>query len=245
VSDTGYINKLLALYFFGPEFNVSVANEVLVGSPNGREMYKKLLASTLKGEPHEGLQLICYKDLDTGMFVSVATLNESSPSMISFYLSSNHRYFGGQTLMCVPLQFCTNFTTIEGEYLVYRHTFKTPIMSENDIIQINETGTSEEQFEAHLANRSRAGYETIQGMSYVGMTKRSWSKRYRQHIESALENSSSTLFHKAIRDMQGEKVICVHDVSGFGLSKEDARQYEKKLIRASSLTPLGLNMKVG
>jgi hypothetical protein len=245
VSNTGYINKLLALYFFGPEFNVSVVNEALAGSPNGREMHKELLARTLKGEPHEGLQLVCYKDLDTGMFVSVATLNESSPSMISFYISSNHRHFGGQTLMCVPLQFCTNFTTIEGEYLVYRHTFKTPIMSENDINQINKTGTPEEQFQAYLASRSRAGYETIPGMSYVGMTKRSWSKRYKQHIESALENSSSTLFHKAIRSMQGENVICVHDVSAFGLGKYDAKQYEKKLIRTSILAPLGLNMKVG
>lgn len=245
MSKNGYIDENLVLYFFGPEFNASVANKVLLGSAIGKKMFDDLRTASLKNAPHEGLQLVCHKDLDTGMFVAVATHKESSPSMISFYVSSHHRYFGGQTLMCVPLQFCTNFTTVEGEYLVYRHTFKKPIYSENEFKEIMENGTPEDQFQAHLKSRSRDGFVTIPGMSYVGMTKRSWSKRYKQHIESALENSSSTLFHKAIRKMQGEKVVCVHDVSAFGINKEDAKRYEKELIRTSSLMPLALNMKIG
>ena len=53
------------------------------------------------------------------------------------------------------------------------------------------------------------------------------------------------MFHQALREMEGEKVICVHDVSLFGASKEVAIEYEKELIKKSTLHPLGLNMKVG
>ena len=66
---------------------------------------------------------------------------------------------------------------------------------------------------------------------------------YLEHTERALEASSSTHFHEAIRAMQGQKVVCVHDVLAYGVTKVEAKAYESKLISESSLWPLGLNMK--
>ena len=242
---TEFLNPDLIRYFFGEQFNIEVAETALQGTPQGRDLVEDLLRASIESRPHTGIQLVCWLDLDTGLFVATLMAPQGSPSMISFFISSNHRFFGGQTLMCVPFQYCTNLVPIEGKYLVYRHTFKEPIMSDKEFQKIRNTGTDEEKLRAYTFCRSRDGYRTIPGMSYVGMTQRSMSKRYQEHIDSALENTSSTLFHQAIRDMQGKPVICVHDVSGFGMSKDDAKEYEKHLIRTSTLKPMGLNMKVG
>ncbi len=104
-------------------------------------------------------------------------------------------------------------------------------------------GTPEQRLKAFVFTKCREGYETIPAMSYVGITSRSWQERYLEHAEQALEASSSTHFHEAIRAMQGQKVVCVHDVSAYGLTKVEARAYESKLISKSTLWPLGLNMK--
>jgi len=165
--------------------------------------------------------------------------------MITFFARSTHRFFGGTTLVCVPFQFCTTKYKPAGEYLVYRHTFKEPNFTKTELQEIKEKGTNEQYTNALVSTMSREGYKTIPGMSYVGMTKRSWQERYAEHVEKALEESGSTLFHLAIRNMQGKRVIHVHDVSAFGLSKTEAKECEKALISKSSLYPNGLNMKVG
>ena len=106
-----------------------------------------------------------------------------------------------------------------------------------------ESGTDEEKMRLFLFTRSRDGFETISGLSYVGISRRPWQERLAEHIESAIKKQSTTRFHEAIRQMQGQKVIHVHDVSAFGLTEAEAREYESKLIASSTLFPLGLNMK--
>lgn len=240
-----FIDPGLAAYFFGSEFKLDVVEKTLNRTAEGRALVKKLIETTKRDELHFGLQLVCYRDLDSGLFLSILQKSGNAPSMISFYISSNHPYFGGQTLLCVPFQFCTLVTSIEGEYLVYRHTFKEPVISAEEYKKIMASGSYQQKLNIFGLLRSRDGYRTIPGMSYVGMTKRNWQQRYIEHIESALSGSSSTLFHQAIREMEGKKIVCVHDVTAFGITEAAAKEYEKDLIRNSTLSPKGLNMKVG
>jgi hypothetical protein len=164
-------------------------------------------------------------------------------SGVSFFADSKHRLFGGSTLVCVPLAFCSSLYKATGDHTVYRHTYKKPRFTPDDVKRLTSSGTTEQNIKAFAYTKWREGYETIPGMSYVGITSRSWQERYSEHVERSLEASSSTHFHEAIKKMQGQKVICVHDISAYGLTKTEAKSYESELIAKSTLWPLGLNMK--
>lgn len=230
-------------YFFGSHFNVEVAMSSASNLPNRKRFELELRTAIEKGKPHVGLQFVGYEDIDTG-FSMVAVMQASGlMSGVSFFAESKHRVFGGQTLVCVPLSFCSPMFEPYGDHIVYRHTFKRPRFDTQEVKEIDRTGTTEQKFKSFIFTKSREGYETIPGMSYVGLTKRSWQKRYIEHVEQALNESSSRRFHEAVRTMQGKPVICVHDISGFGMSKEDAKAYESQLIDLSTRWPKGLNMK--
>ena len=237
------IDPSLLSYFFGPHFTLEVFMATLKGHPDADSLKRELADSLERGEPHLGLHFIGYRDIDTGTAVVVLMSVPGSPSQISFFADSKHRVFGGSSLVCVPLAFCSPLHKPEGDHIVYRHTYKTPKFHPKEISEIMKNGSASEQAKAFAYTKSRDGYETIPGMSYVGITQRSWQERYIEHTEKALEKTSSTRFHEAIRSMQGRPVICVHDISAFGLSKEAAKAYESELIKKSTLWPQGLNMK--
>lgn len=230
-------------YFFGPQFNVDVAMDVIANYKDVKSLERELLDSIGEGRPHTSIQLVGYQDLDTGFSTVAMMSHPGSMSGVSFFADSKHRLFGGSTLVCVPLAFCSSLYTPAGDYIVYRHTYKRPRFDSEEVRELLSSGTPDQRTKAFVFTKCREGYETIPGMTYVGITKRSWQERYIEHAEKAMESSSSTRFHEAIRAMQGKKIICVHDVSAYGLSKEDARAYESQLIKQSSLWPLGLNMK--
>ena len=230
-------------YFFGPQFNVDVAMDVMANYEDVATLAHELLQSLEEGRPHLGIQLVGYQDIDTGFSTVVMMRHPGSMSGVSFYADSEHRLFGGNTLVCIPLIFCTSLYRPAGDHIVYRHTYKTPRFDSDEIQNLMSTGEPEQKLKAFVFTKCREGYETMPGMSYVGITRRSWQKRYLEHAEKALESSSSTRFHEAIRTMQGKKVVCVHDVSAYGLTKADARAYESKLIKESTLWPRGLNMR--
>ncbi len=232
-------------YLFGDQFNVSVAESALAGLERLPEIRQQLIEDTANGKIHTGIRLVSYLDVDTGLFMSVLQTFPGRPSIISFYADSKHRFFGGQTLVCVPFQFCLEEYKPEGDHIVYRHTFKAPSF-EPDFLKKERARLSDAEFlKAVVFVKSRDAYVTVPGMSYVGLTQRSWQERYVEHTEKALEKDGSSLFHQAIRDMQGQPVIHVHDVSLFGATREQAKEYERTLIRESTLAPKGLNMKVG
>lgn len=230
-------------FFFGPQFNIPVAMETMSHYENASSLRRELQDSIQSGQPHLGLQLVGYQDIDTGFSTVAMMRNPNGMSGISFFADSRHRLFGGHTLVCVPLAFCTTAYQPTGSYLVYRHTYKRPRYTATEIQEIMATGSPEQKLKAFLFTKSRDGYESIPGMSYVGITKRSWQERYIEHTEKAMEASSSTRFHEAIRAMQGKPVIHVHDVSAFGVTEAEAKAYESELISKSTLWPLGLNMK--
>jgi hypothetical protein len=146
-------------------------------------------------------------------------------------------------LVCVPLVFCIDAYQPSGNYVVYRHTYKEPNFTGDEIAKIMKDGTETEKIKAFALTKSRDGYKTIHGMSYVWITKNRWQERYKQHVEDAIEKISERKFHEAIRDMQGKNVIHVHDVVACGIPHDDARRIEKKLITESTLWPKGLNMR--
>lgn len=210
-------------FFFGPLFNTDVAMSALSGHPDPVSLEEELIASIERSEVHTGIQLIGYENVDTGLSAAILMRNPHSPSMVSFFTESHHRLFGGTTLACVPFAFCSAFYKPEGDHLVYRHTFKEPNFKPHELEDIKKKGTPEQQVRAFAYTKSRDGYSTVPGMSYVGITKRTWQKRYFEHVEGAMQKASSTRFHEAIRRMQGWNVIHVHDVSAFGVSKQDAK----------------------
>lgn len=230
-------------FFFGSHFDVDVALATVNNLPNLESVCESVERSIDDGVAHTGLHLIGYEDIDTGLSVLAAVSRPYAPSMVSFYAQSSHRVFGGATLVCVPLAFCSPYFVPHGEHVVYRHTYKRPIVSAEEYMKTMQFGSNEEKMRMFLLSRSRDGFETIPGMSYVGISKRPWQQRLAEHIESALAKESKTKFHEAIRQMQGQNVIHVHDVSAYGLSEAEARQYEARLIATSTLGPLGLNMK--
>ncbi|WP_198291212.1 hypothetical protein [Methyloversatilis discipulorum] len=211
--------------------------------PNLAGLCESVERSIDEGVAHTGLHLLGYEDIDTGLSIVAAVSKPHAPSMVSFYAQSSHRIFGGATLVCVPLAFCSPYFVPNGEYVVYRHTYKRPLVSAEEYATTMQSGSDEDKMRLFLLSRSREGFETIPGMSYVGISKRPWQQRLEEHIEDAMVKNSKTKFHEAIRQMQGQMVIHVHDVSAYGISEADARQYESKLISASTLVPLGLNMK--
>lgn len=230
-------------FFFGPHFDVDVALTTAKNLPNLEGLCESVERSIDEGVAHTGLHLVGYEDIDTGLSVVAAVSKPNAPSMISFYAQSSHRVFGGATLVCVPLAFCSSYFVPSGEYVVYRHTYKRSLVSEEEYLTTMRSGSDEEKMRLFLFTRSREGFETIPGMSYVGISKRPWQQRLAEHIDSAMAKQSKTKLHEAIRQMQGQQVIHVHDVSAYGISEAEARKYESKLISTSTLWPLGLNMK--
>lgn len=230
-------------FLFGPHFDVDVALTTAANLPHLDELCESVELSIDEGLPHTGLHLIGYENLDTGLSALAAVNKPNAPSMISFYAESSHRVFGGATLVCVPLAFCSPHFVPHGEYVVYRHTYKRPLVSEGEHSKMMESGSDEEKMRLFLLTRSREGFETIPGMSYVGISKRPWQQRLAEHVDSAMYKQSTTKLHEAMRQMQGQKVIHVHDVSAFGISEAEAREYESTLIVSSTRWPLGLNMR--
>jgi len=231
-------------FFFGPHFNVEVAMHAFSNYEKVASLERELLASLEQGVAHTGIQLVGYHDVDSGLSTAMLMQHPGEMSGVSFFAESRHRLFGGSTLICVPLAFCSSLFSPQGDHLVYRHTYKRASFTSEEIDRLMTSGTDEQKLKAFVFTKCRLGYETIPGMTYVGMTRRSWQKRYLEHVEDALNSSSSRYLHEAIRNMQGQKVICVHDVSGYGMTQDAAKAYESKLIQASSLWPRGLNMKV-
>lgn len=238
------LNAKALQFFFGPHFNLEVAMHAFSNYGEVASLKRELLLSMQQGRAHTGIQLVGYQDVDSGLSTAILMQHPGEMSGVSFFAESRHRLFGGSTLICVPLIFCSSLFSSPGDHLVYRHTYKRASFTSEEISRLMSSGTAEQKLKAFAFTKCRLGYETVPGMTYVGMTRRSWQRRYLEHVEEALERSSSRHFHDAIRSMQGQEVVCVHDVSGYGMTQKAAKAYESRLIQESSLWPRGLNMKV-
>ena len=159
-------------YFFGDLFSFDVAVASLSGHPDLEEFKRSLINSISQAEPHIGVQLIGYENVDTGLSMAILMKNPNQYSMVSFFVESHHSLFGGSTLACVPFAFCSQFYKPENEYCVYRHTFKEPNFNSSEIKEITSNGSPEQRVKAFAYTKSRDGYTTVPCMTYVGITKR-------------------------------------------------------------------------
>lgn len=91
----------------------------------------------------------------------------------------------------------------------------------------------------HAFNTDSAG-QLISGYHYVGVTKRGWQERWREHVRAA-NAGSRYLFHAAIRELLHSSNI-THTVHGIMETEAEAMALEEKLVALESKSPLGLNM---
>lgn len=241
---SSFLNPDALRLFFGPHFDVDVAMDAVMRYQGVNVLKGELRDSATTGVPHTGIRLVGHHDVDTGSSIFTLMLEPGHMSGVSFFAESKHRLFGGSTLVCVPLLYCSTEYTPTGDHIVYRHTYKRPLFTQEELERITKSGTAEEQVKAFVFTKSRIGYETIKGMSYVGRSRRSWQQRYMEHVEEALEKNSNRRFHEAMRGMQGQNVICVHDISAYGIPEASAKMIERQLIKTSTLYPMGLNMRI-
>jgi len=84
--------------------------------------------------------------------------------------------------------------------------------------------------------------------TYVGLTKRTWQKRYKEHL-SASRRGSLIRFHRAIRGEFFDIHVSEHEILRAGLSEEDVLRLEEIEVQDRSLysdkNPNGLNMIPG
>jgi hypothetical protein len=82
---------------------------------------------------------------------------------------------------------------------------------------------------------------------YIGITKRGWASRFRQHLNEA-KSGSAYLFHRALAECTPDKYFTEHHVVAAGMSFEDAMKSEERFVAEHSLNalyPNGLNMIPG
>lgn len=78
---------------------------------------------------------------------------------------------------------------------------------------------------------------------YVGVTRKTWASRWKEHLCSARSGSPYD-FHEAIRQFEG-RYNSMHSVLAVCHSWEEAMKWEEEFVARQSLRPKGLNMIPG
>lgn len=82
---------------------------------------------------------------------------------------------------------------------------------------------------------------------YWGITKRTWKRRWDEHVAAALRGSDY-LFHKAIRELMPKNLSEVHQVAAVGFTEKEEMDHEEWFVEHFSLypdNPHGMNMVPG
>ncbi|MDR2596362.1 MAG: hypothetical protein LBC76_03465, partial [Treponema sp.] len=181
-------------------------------------------------------------------FKLAVDFKESSPSkfkgshlIVGYYKEKTlHSYI-------VPLEYLlgtkTNFILRDGTYQVYSHT----------ILSTNNQAVITKDLEVIRDNRQYGKIPSVQqfhknnAFIYVGITKRTWLERYREHF-NAMCRGSKLRFHRALRGELCKIGILEHIVERAGLTEKQAMEIEEKEVEKRalhSLHPNGLNMIPG
>jgi hypothetical protein len=158
-------------------------------------------------------------------------------------------YYKQKTLnsFIVPLEyllgFNENLVLRDGSYQVYSHTI---LSSDNQAVIIKD-------LEAIRDNYLYGNMPSIQQFHkdnmaiYIGITRRTWLERYRQHC-NAMCRGSNLLFHRALRGEFCHIGNLEHIVERAGLTEKQAMEIEESEVEKRSLHwlhPSGLNMIPG
>lgn len=120
-----------------------------------------------------------------------------------------------------PMGFvCTQSHDLGNATVVYEHRYFPPISTDRSLISKEDTN-----------------------LIYVGVTKKTWSSRWKEHLQAARAGSPYD-FHKAIRHFEGS-YHSTHTVLSVSQSWDEAMMWEESFIEERSLRPKGLNMIPG
>jgi hypothetical protein len=147
----------------------------------------------------------------------------------------------------IPLEYLLGFNEKavlkEGSYQLYSHNIlssaKHKIMAE----QI-ETARKTADYSSLFSTQQ---FFQKNSLIYVGITRRTWQERYRQHCRDS-SRGSNLLFHRALRGEMGGIGVIEHIVERAGLTERQAMEIEEKEVEKRSLHSLytnGLNMIPG
>ena len=147
----------------------------------------------------------------------------------------------------VPLEYvlgCNEQAVLrDGSYQLYSHSILSPdnqAAISKRIEVIAETGNYDclPSVQQHFQNKA---------LVYVGITKRTWQARYRQHCDD-MARGSNLLFHRALRGEFCGIGTIEHIVERAGLTEKQAMEIEETEVEKRSLHslfPNGLNMIPG
>jgi hypothetical protein len=155
-------------------------------------------------------------------------------------------FFQGKVLhtFIVPLEYLLGFelqsVLREGSYQLYSHT----------ILSADNQGVIDRQIKNLAQDGERPSFQQAyqnNSLVYVGITKRTWQKRYRQHCHD-MERGSNLRFHRALRGEFCQIGVLEHIVERAGLTEKQALEIEESEVEKRSLHslfPNGLNMIPG
>jgi hypothetical protein len=149
---------------------------------------------------------------------------------------------GVQHCFILPLAYLLGFNKervlSKNSYQVYQHSIHPKEFLDNAI----NSSRSKSQLQRMLSRQSK---DTC--YSYIGITKRTWQKRFSEHMYAS-QKGSHLLFHRALRGETIKWGAIEHIIYKAGLTENEALDFEEADVESQTLHPLhekGLNMIPG
>jgi hypothetical protein len=147
----------------------------------------------------------------------------------------------------VPLEYLFGFNEKailrDGSFQLYSHT----ILSSDNNAALNRELNAIKETGGYNTLPSVQQFHVDNALLYVGITRRTWLERYRQHCND-MRRGSNLLFHRALRGEYCRIGVLEHIVERAGLTERQALEIEEKEVEKRSLHslhPNGLNMIPG
>ena len=185
-----------------------------------------------------------HKSLD---FTISINYDEKTPSRFSgSHLVLNYYQNSAPKTYIIPIEYLLgyneNAVLKDGSYQLYSHTILSP--ENGDAIKNNFKSTGKNNYDNFPSVQK---FYQNNSLAYIGITKRTWQERYKQHCRDA-GRGSNLLFHRALRGEICKIGTIEHIVERAGLTEKQALEIEEKEVEKRSLHslfPNGLNMIPG
>ena len=185
-----------------------------------------------------------HKSLD---FTISINYDEKTPSRFSgSHLILNYYQNSAPKTYIIPIEYLLgyneNAVLKDGSYQLYSHTILSP--ENGDAIKNNFKSTGKNNYDNFPSVQK---FYQNNSLAYIGITKRTWQERYKQHCRDA-GRGSNLLFHRALRGEICKIGTIEHIVERAGLTEKQALEIEEKEVEKRSLHslfPNGLNMIPG
>ena len=173
--------------------------------------------------------------------------DEKTPSSFTgSHLILNYYQNSAPKTYIIPMEYLLGFNENavlkNGSYQLYSHTILSPENGEAIKNNFKSTG----KYNNDNFSSAQKFYQK-NSLAYIGITKRTWQERYKQHCRDA-GRGSNLLFHRALRGEFCKIGTIEHIVERAGLTEKQALEIEEREVEKRSLHslyPNGLNMIPG